>query len=116
MGNKADNRLNGGPGINTVSFVNAPRAITVNLATGRSKNWGHDVLLNFRFAIGSRFSDTIIGNALPNSLVGGLGNDLVEGLGGNDFLSGGPGNDRLNGGTGTDTCSGGPGANVLISC
>ena len=116
MGNKGDNRLNGGPGVNTVSFANAPRGITVNLTTGKSSNWGHDVLLNFRFVLGSRFSDTIIGNALPNSLVGGSGNDVLDGLGGNDFLSGGLGNDRLNGGTGTDTCSGGPGANVLLNC
>jgi Ca2+-binding RTX toxin-like protein len=116
MGNKGDNRLNGGPGINTVSFAIAPRAISVNLTTGKSSNWGHDILVNFRSAIGSRFSDTIIGNSLPNSLIGAAGNDLLEGLGSNDFLSGGPGNDHLNGGTGSDTCSGGPGANVLINC
>lgn len=116
MGNKGDNRLNGGPGINTVSFAIAPRAVSVNLTTGKASNWGHDILVHFRSVIGSRFSDTIVGTSLPNSLIGGFGNDLLEGLGGNDFLSGGPGNDRLNGGTGSDVCSGGPGSNVLISC
>jgi Ca2+-binding RTX toxin-like protein len=116
MGNKFDNRLNGGGGHNTLSAANAPRGVKVNLTTHTLTNWGHDVNIGFSNVIGSRFGDIITGNALNNALNGMAGNDTVNGAAGNDFLIGGPGNDHLNGGPGNDGCSAGPGSNVLISC
>jgi Ca2+-binding RTX toxin-like protein len=76
-------------------------------------------------ATGSRFKDTIVGDAGPNRLSGHDSRDLIRGGGGDDILSGssGPdeiygdegddellgedGNDRLDGGTGSNAVDGG---------
>ena len=116
QGSAASNMLDGGAGVNTLSFANAPSAISVNLTTHVSKHWGTDTVVHFRNVLGSAHSDTITGNSLPNVLSGAGGNDTILGEGGPDTLVGGAGNDHLNGGAGTDHCSGGPGSNVLTSC
>jgi Ca2+-binding RTX toxin-like protein len=115
-GDSADNRLDGGPGINTLSVAGAPSAVAVNLTTHASKHWGTDKVLHFQNVIGSPHNDTITGNSNPNVLNGAGGNDVILGMAGPDFLLGGPGNDHLNGGPGNDRCSPGGGHNVLISC
>ena len=72
---------------------------------------------------GTRFADTIRGNAAGNVLEGGLGNDRLYGAGGNDrllggagsdYLFGGLGNDRLQGDAGNDILDGGDGADSLF--
>jgi Ca2+-binding RTX toxin-like protein len=52
---------------------------------------------------GSRFNDTLSGDAAANLIGGGAGHDWLEGRGGNDTLAGGAGNDLLTGGDGADT-------------
>ena len=54
-------------------------------------------------AVGSLYSDTLIGNGLPNALTGLSGADTIGGQDGNDTLYGGTGNDTLDGGVGIDT-------------
>lgn len=53
-------------------------------------------------ATGSKFNDTIRGNALDNVLKGLDGDDTIRGDEGKDTLIGGAGNDTLTGGTGAD--------------
>ncbi|MFG0835139.1 DUF5801 repeats-in-toxin domain-containing protein, partial [Aeromonas bivalvium] len=64
-------------------------------------------------AIGSEYSDTIIGNAADNIISGEGGDDNLSGLGGKDLLAGGAGNDTLSGGDGDDNLSGGSGTDIL---
>jgi hypothetical protein len=114
--NAGNNVLNGGAGLDTVSYQHATAGVTVRLnttaaqATGGS---GSDTLANIENLTGSAFGDTLTGNASGNTLNGRLGNDVLDGLGGADTLNGGDGNDtlrvsslnfkNLDGGAGTDT-------------
>ena len=111
-----NNILNGGAGVDTLSYAYASAAVTVNLglttaqATGGS---GTDTLLNFENLTGSAYHDKLTGNALANTLTGGAGNDTLTGGAGNDTLIGGVGNDLLIGGTGLDKLYGGTGADTF---
>jgi Ca2+-binding RTX toxin-like protein len=90
MGNAGNNVLNGGTGIDSVSYAGSSGGVTVNLGSASAQNTvgaGTDTLLGFENLIGSRFNDTLTGSAGNNTLEGGLGNDSV------------------NGGTGVDTAS-----------
>lgn len=88
--------LDGGGGIDTVSFADAFGSITVDLAitvlqsTGST---GGDLITGFEHAIGGQFADALKGDATANRLDGGLGNDTLEGRDGNDTLTGGDGVD-----------------------
>jgi Ca2+-binding RTX toxin-like protein len=103
-----NNILDGGLGIDTLSYASATAAINVSLAlttaqvTGGS---GVDTVLNFEYLTGSNFDDVLSGNALANSLSGGAGNDTLSGGAGVDTLSGGLGNDvyLMARGAGVDT-------------
>jgi Ca2+-binding RTX toxin-like protein len=64
-------------------------------------------------AIGTDFSDTMVGNGLSNVLFGGLGNDDIGGGDGGDTLDGGVGDDDLTGGSGVDALYGGDGNDRL---
>jgi Peptidase M10 serralysin C terminal/RTX calcium-binding nonapeptide repeat (4 copies) len=97
-GNAGTNVLNGGTGIDTVSYEHATAAVTVNLATTSVQNTGgagSDTLSNFENLIGSAFNDTLTGSASANAINGGAGNDTIKGGGGADILTGGPGNDSF---------------------
>ncbi len=71
---------------------------------------------------GSRYADSLSGDANNNILRGGTGNDTLAGAdaadelygdAGNDTLDGGEGDDKLEGGAGNDTLNGGPGNDTL---
>ena len=107
-GNTGNNILNGGLGIDTVSYENAAAAVRVSLAsTGgqRTGGSGQDTILGFENLTGSAFNDTLTGSAGANTL---------SGLAGNDRLSGGAGNDRLIGGLGKDTLTGGLDSDTFV--
>jgi Ca2+-binding RTX toxin-like protein len=74
-GNSGDNILDGSGGTDTVSYVGAGFAVTVDLAAQQAGGDGNDQLLNFENAIGSAFDDTLAGDANSNTLTGGAGND-----------------------------------------
>lgn len=105
-GGPGNDRLDGGGGIDWVSYVGTPSAVSVKLASSAAQDTGGagtDTLTGFENAIGSYYSDTIIGTGGNNTLVGSGGNDSLNGGGGNDILFGGLGNDSLTGGPGLDS-------------
>jgi Ca2+-binding RTX toxin-like protein len=82
-----NNVLNGGTGIDTVSYGYATAAVTVSLAltsaqaTGGS---GTDTFVGIENLTGSNYNDTLTGNSGTNVLNGGAGADRMAGGAGND--------------------------------
>jgi Ca2+-binding RTX toxin-like protein len=86
-GNGGSNRLDGGGGVDTVSYALADGPVTADLgANAASDNGagGADDLLNIERLIGSAQGDTLTGSALANRLDGGGGEDVLSGGEGND--------------------------------
>jgi Ca2+-binding RTX toxin-like protein len=93
------NVLNGGSGIDTVSYayglagtsgVTVSLAVSTAQATGGS---GSDTLISIENLIGSAYADRLSGNTGANSLAGGAGTDTLDGGAGSDTLAGGDGSD-----------------------
>lgn len=95
-----DDAIDGGSGEDWVSYFAAPTGVTVDLVAGTATGEGTDALARIEHLFGSRFGDSLSGNAAPN---------LLQGLGGDDSLAGADGNDTLIGGEATDTADGGNG-------
>ena len=91
----------GAPGSH-ITYEHSLTAVTVNLAAGTATGQGHDTFVNINAALGSRFADTLIGNAQGNFISGDAGDDTIKAAAGDDNLYGGEGNDTLNGGAGRD--------------
>ena len=111
-----DDVIDGGAGIDTVSYTKATAAVSVTLASNAAQDTGGagiDTLLNIENLTGSRYNDTLTGDDAANRLNGGSGKDTLTGNAGNDVLTGGAGNDVLVGGAGNDTLIGGAGKDVL---
>ncbi|SDY83415.1 calcium-binding protein [Nitrosomonas sp. Nm33] len=106
----------GGKAFDWASYVDAPSAVTVYLASGTSSGGdGNDTLIGIEGIIGSNYNDTLISGDNGAALRGGLGNDILQGGVGFDWAyyddatssvtvnlaagtsSGGAGNDTLNG-------------------
>ena len=118
-GYRGNDTLDGGGGVNTLSFEhNTYKGITVDLGSGSMVNdeitdhdsvlnVGFDTFTNFQNIRGTFTDDTLIGDANNNILYGDDGNDSLEGKGGNDTLYGGAGDDTyvfdLDNLLGTDT-------------
>ncbi len=97
--------LDGGDGADEASYLQATSAVTVNLSLVGAQNTGgagSDTFVSVENLLGSKFGDTLIGNALANVLRGGLGNDTLRGEGGADILEGNEGADSLVGAAGND--------------
>ena len=93
-GGAAPDHLDGGTGINTVSYTKSGK-VNVNMATnvcmgGDAKG---DTLVNIQNLIGSVKSDVLTGDASDNVLQGDKGNDTLDGGAGADTLIGGTGRD-----------------------
>ncbi len=83
--------IDGGTGIDTVTYVRSNAAVQINLFA-TSQRGGHaegDVLVSIENLVGSDFGDDIVGNDGNNRLEGGRGADLLDGGLGNDTLIGG---------------------------
>ena len=126
FGGSGNDTIDGGAGRDTANYMDdtydgtvnvavTGLGVKVNLATGiATDNWGHmDTLLNIEDVSGSRFGDTITGNAVDNNLHGEDGNDTISGDAGNDWLDGGNGADSMVGGLGFDQLTGGAGNDTL---
>ncbi len=104
--------LDGGAGIDTVSYESATSYVYVNLEhTGarRTGGGGTDNLISIENLVGSAFADYLRGNAGSNVLSGGNGGDELQGGAGDDVLLGGFGVDILYGDTGNDLLFGNQG-------
>jgi len=80
--------LDGGSGIDTVSYRDALFSVSVDLVlqTGQSADRSHD-LFRIENVIGSSLSDQILGDAYDNLIEGGLGDDTLNGNAGIDTAS-----------------------------
>lgn len=88
-GGAGDDILDGGAGIDTATFLNPVRGVTVNLVTGQATGEGIDTLISIENVVGTSFADVLIGDD---------GNNVLQGNGGVDYLFGGGGNDTLTAG------------------
>jgi len=80
--------VNGGAGLDRVSFDGAPAAVVVDLAAGTAQDgYGNtDILTDFEVVSGTGFDDQIFGDGNANWLNGGGGSDLLDGRGGSDTV------------------------------
>src|SRR5262245_40314192 len=106
--------LDGGAGVDMASYLYAPGAVIVSLATGQGfgSDAEDDTLVNIEDLEGSYHADVLVGDNGSNLLRGYWGDDLLKGGGGNDSLLGEVGSDILQGGGGADVLNGGPGADT----
>jgi Ca2+-binding RTX toxin-like protein len=97
-GDGGANVLNGGAGVDTVTYANATAGVNVDLSLTAAQDTGGagvDTLKGFENLTGSAFDDTLKGSAGANTLDGGAGNDTLAGGAGKDVLIGGDGADHF---------------------
>lgn len=106
--------LDGGVGFDLASYGSEQHAVTVDLASGRTRGGAKgDELNDIEGVEGSVFGDRLSGNSDANVFFGGDGMDRLRGRGGDDSLDGGNGLDILHGGHGDDVLSGNAGRDFL---
>ena len=110
IGGPGDDLLDGGPGLDTAQFFDAPRGVSVSLRDGVATGHGADTLVGVEGVGGSNFDDVIEGDGGGNGLFGQAGDDRIFGLGSGDFRSGEQ--DVIAGDDGDDLLVGGGGADV----
>lgn len=84
-GNSADNVINGGGGLDTVSYRDADEGVAVNLATGTVEGGasvGTDTLISIEYVEGSRFDDSYVASARADVFKFGpnIGHDVIDGF------------------------------------
>lgn len=105
FGGPGDDSLTGGAGTgDTVSYIDSPAAVQVDLAARRATGEGADRLDGIEGVSGSLLPDELRGDRRANALFGNAGDDVLVGGAGSDFLGGGEGTNRLVPGGGTDYC------------
>lgn len=110
---KAGDRLNGGPGKDTLDLRTLDRGTIVDLEAGRvtlrrtaqHSRWIRVPARDFQAVQGSKFNDRIYGTSGADRLRGNGGRDVLYGRAGADHLHGGKGRDVAYGGAGNDTCT-----------
>ena len=94
-GSNGVNVLNGGLGVDTLSYANSTASMTVNMATGTSAGFGADTFSNFENLTGSNQADNLTGDANVNSINGAGGADTMTGGGGADIIDTGAADDNV---------------------
>jgi Ca2+-binding RTX toxin-like protein len=111
--------LIGGPGRDTVSYVNLTLAVQGTLdsvANDGTEGEGDNIRADNEALTGGSGADRFTGSPQGDAIDGGKGADIVDGGGGDDTLAGGAddgGADNLAGGDGADSVDGGPGDDLL---
>lgn len=104
------NQMDGGTGVDTVSYEYTDNSMTIDLLNDVAGDFGDysldERVFNIENARGSNFADQIQGDQGVNVLEGLGGNDTMWGLGGNDTMRGGLGHDAMAGGAGNDLIAG----------
>ena len=104
--------MDGGAGTDAIDFSKATTAVSVSLTATSSyeafiagTTTAIADLVSIENAKGSKFADTLVGNATANAIDGYDGNDIINGGAGSDKLTGGKGSDTFvfNAGFGADT-------------
>ncbi|WP_052954958.1 calcium-binding protein [Microvirga vignae] len=94
--NDGNDVLDGGSGIDTVSFSGSAGAtISLALTSAQTTAYGSDILIGIENLSGGAGHDRFIGNTLANTLRGNAGNNTLDGGYGKDVLTGGAGNDTF---------------------
>lgn len=107
-------KVDGGAGIDTLSYAWAATSVVANLETGvASVGATRDLIRNIENLQGSADADTLIGDEGANALEGNDGADHFEGGAGNDHVLAGPGADHALLGDGDDLAEGGEGNDEL---
>ncbi len=109
------NHMDGGDGIDTVTYESSSLVVNIDLAIPTSQQWGAsgDTIVNVENLIGSAFGDTLSAATAGSTIHGGDGNDTISGAAGNDVLYGDAGNDLFYGKDGNDIIYGGLGDDVI---
>ena len=94
-----DAPVDGGDGIDALSFQDSPAGVQVDLALSNIRQntgpEGSDAFARIENVIGSELNDDLRGDGGPNLLDGFAGNDTIEGRGGTDDLRGGTNDDTI---------------------
>ena len=85
-GGPGNDVLRGGSGRDTLDFGAAPAGVQVSLRFHTAEGDGHDRITGFEHILGSRFGDTMYGDAGDNRLTGGAGDDFLDGRDGRDTV------------------------------
>jgi Ca2+-binding RTX toxin-like protein len=107
--------IDGGPDVDLIRYDSRSGDLALSLdgvANDGEAAEGDNLLRVENLSAGSG-SDTIIGDAAPNSLNAGQGNNTVVGGAGNDSIGSDDGDDTLNGGAGNDSIFSGEGADTI---
>ena len=99
------NVMDGGDGLDTVTYSWATSAVKVDLSSTDAQvvnSLTTDTLVNVENLVGSAYNDSLTGSGGANLLDGAAGNDVLVGGAGDDTLIGGAGADALTGGAGAD--------------
>ncbi len=116
--------IDGGLGLDKLTFEEGTQGVSVNLKTGTlTDSFGKkELVTGIEIVVGTTFNDKITGSdaadylaagAGNDSLYGGAGSDELYGVEGDDFLSGGSSSDYFVGGSGNDTIDGGSGFDMV---
>jgi Ca2+-binding RTX toxin-like protein len=94
-GGTGADQLDGSTGVDTADYSTSGASVNVSLATGLGLGGeaAGDTLSGIENLNGSKFNDSLTGDAGVNILSGGNGDDLLAGGKGNDVLDGGDGRD-----------------------
>ncbi|MFN3235356.1 MAG: Ig-like domain-containing protein, partial [Gammaproteobacteria bacterium] len=92
IGNAAVNTINGGQGVDTVSYYYENKFVSVDLDYGTATTYYGgsvrvDTLINIEQVIGTNYDDILNGDIHDNAFEGLNGNDVIDGKGGVDSVS-----------------------------
>lgn len=104
IGGAGDDTIDGGHGIDWISYRYDTNGVTVSLSSEiATDGWGDtDYLDSIENIEGSAYDDRITGNNEVNVLIGLAGDDTIDGGRGNDTIIGGAGSNTLTGGAASD--------------